>query len=104
MRLLLPLVALGAACSATPALADHILNLNVPYETRGDCESAVAQFATTDRESVLERFPNFFNRNGDVASFLTRAFPCEYNPSDQNWYIKDRRGVVLGSEWFLKKP
>ena len=104
MRVLLPLIALGAACSAAPALADHILHLDVAYPTRGACESAAARFARDDRAVLLDRFPNFFTRNGDVASFLARAFPCEYDSADRNWYIQDRRIEVLNSDWFLRKP
>lgn len=104
MRAFLPLIALAAAATAAPALADHILNLETPYPTRGACESAAAQFATDDRASLLDRFPNFFSRNGDVAAFLARAFPCEYDSADGNWYIQDRRVETLNSEWFLRRP
>jgi hypothetical protein len=104
MRNLLYPVAIGALAFATPAMADHILNLDTPYPTRGACESAVAQFSAGDRDSLLDRFPNFFSRPGDVASFLTRAFNCEYDPAEQAWFITDSRGEILASEWFLRRP
>ncbi|ANY21180.1 hypothetical protein A6F68_02688 [Tsuneonella dongtanensis] len=104
MRLATITFALAATALATPALANHILNLDTPYASRGACEAAVAQFSAEDREMLLDRFPTFFHRNGDVASFLTRAFTCEFESAEQAWFIHDHRGEILASEWFQRKP
>lgn len=104
MRYLKAALALGAFAVAAPAAADHINNLDTPYASRGACESAIAQFAAEDGPILLQRFPQFFSRRGDVASFLTRAFSCDYDPAGQAWFITDRRVEVLTSEWFLRRP
>ncbi|MCT2559787.1 hypothetical protein N0B51_12445 [Tsuneonella sp. YG55] len=104
MRYLTPALALGALFVGAPAMANHLNNLETPYASRGACESAIAQFAAEDAPSLLERFPNFFSRRGDVSSFLTRAFSCDYDPVEQAWFITDRRLEILTSDWFLRKP
>lgn len=104
MRYLSAALALGALAIATPAMAEHINHLDTPYASRGACESAIAKFAAEDGPSLLLRFPQFFSRRGDVASFLTRAFSCDYDPAEQAWFITDRRIEVLTSEWFLRRP
>jgi len=88
---------------SNPAPAHHIENLNTPYPTRGACESAVADFNNDDWDMLLDRFPNFFSSKGEVASFLTRAFPCERNGADGQWYIQDERVETLNSDWFLRR-
>ena len=98
----LGLFAAALVTMAAPASANHIFNLAVPFATRGACEAAVADYSSDDRAMLLVRFPDLFDSNGDVASFLTRAFPCE-RESDGNWYIQDRRVDVLSSDWFLRK-
>lgn len=40
---------------------------------------------------------------GELRSFLNRAFTCELNEGDGQWYIKDHRLEVLGSEWFQRR-
>jgi len=87
---------------STNAPAHHLENLNTPYESRGACESAVADFNSDDWDMLLERFPDFFSSHGEVASFLTRAFPCEQG-GDGNWYIQNRLAQTLGSDWFLRR-
>ncbi len=104
MRSITAALAMGTLALAMPAMAHHIDNLDTPYASRGACQSAVAELSAEDREMLLERFPNFFSRNGDVASFLNRAFTCDYNPGEQAWFITDRRVEILNSEWFLRKP
>lgn len=96
-------LALLAAAFASPASASHIFNLDTPYPSRGACESAVAAFGNADRDRLLESFPNFFSSEGEVASFLTRAFPCELDPSDGQWYIGDYRAAVIRSDWFQRR-
>lgn len=85
----------------TPAKAGHLANLNTAYSSRGDCEAAVADFNSDDAETLLNAFPGFFDNYGDVASFLTRAFPCE--ASDDDWFIRDRRIQVLNSDWYTRR-
>jgi hypothetical protein len=103
MKTLWIVAALAFLSAAGPAFADHLQNLETPYASRGACESAVADFNSNDRDMLLDRFPNFFSNEGEVASFLTRAFPCELNDSNGQWYIQDRRLEVLTSDWYLRR-
>jgi hypothetical protein len=93
-------IALGALTIATPALAGQLDNLDTPYASRGQCESANAGFSNEVRDSLLDQFPNFFDSEGDVQSFLTRAFTCELNEADGQWYIHDHRFEVINSDWY----
>jgi hypothetical protein len=93
-------IAVGMLMIAGPAFAGQLDNLGTPYPSRGACESANAGFSNEVRDSLLEQFPNFFDSEGDVQSFLTRAFPCELDPADGNWYIRDQRLAVLTSDWY----
>lgn len=95
---------LGALAIAAPAMANHINNFDTPYSSRGACESAMARFAAEDADTLPDRFPEYFGRRGDVASFLTRAFTCDYDSAAQAWFITDRRVEILTSDWFLRKP
>jgi len=88
---------------STNAPAHHLDNLDTPYPSRGACEAAVADFNSDDRDMLLERFPNFFSSNGEVASFLTRAFPCEQSDADGQWYIQNRLAETLSSDWYLRR-
>ena len=103
MKIISLLVGIAALTTAGPAFAGQLENLNTPYPTRGACESANAGFSNEIRDSLLDNFPNFFASEGEVASFLTRAFPCELNASDGQWYIKDHRLQVLTSDWYLRR-
>ena len=96
-------IAIGMLMVAGPAFAGQLENLDTPYASRGECESANAGFSNEVRDSLLEQFPNFFHSEGDVQSFLTRAFTCELDPSDGNWYIRDHRFDVIGSEWYQRR-
>ena len=104
MRIITVAISLAAFAVGTPVLAAHLDNLTTPYASRGACEGQVAQFNAEVRDGLLDSFPQFFSRNGDVASFLTRAFTCEYDPSLDAWFIRDHRGEVLFSDWFQNKP
>jgi len=94
------LIAIGTLVIASPCFAGQLENLDTPYGSRGACESANAGFSNEVRDSLLEQFPNFFYNEGDVASFLTRAFTCELNGSDNQWYIHDHRFDVINSDWY----
>ena len=96
-------IAVGLLMAASPALAGQLDNLDTPYASRGACESANAGFSNEVRDGLLAQFPNFFDSEGDVQSFLTRAFPCEIDSSDGNWYIRDRRFAVLNSDWYQNR-
>ena len=100
-KLLAPL-AVATLVLATPAAASHFLNPG-PYVSRGDCEAEKAELSNEDRDGLLERFPQLFSSRGEVRSFLNRAFTCELNPADEQWYLIDRRLEILESEWFLRR-
>ena len=102
MKLLI-IAAIAAIGVATPAAAAHLDNLDTPYASRGACESAVAGFNSDVRGELLDNFPAFFSSEGEVSSFLTRAFPCEFNQADGNWYIQDDRLEVLTSDWYQQR-
>jgi|SRR5215207_10790844 len=100
MKTVSVLAGIGMIALAGSASAAHLDNLDTPYESRGACESAVAGFNSEVRGPLLDSFPAFFSSEGDVSSFLTRAFPCEINGSDGQWYIQDHRFEVLTSDWY----
>jgi hypothetical protein len=97
----LAILAVGALMVGAPAAANHIFNPG-PYPTYSDCEVASAQMSNDDMDSLLDRFPNLFSNDGEVRSFLTRAFRCEVAPDGQ-WYIVDHRQEVIGSDWFQRR-
>jgi hypothetical protein len=103
MKKLLTMAGAVATAMTSPAFAHHLDNLDTPYATRGACEAAVADFNNDDWDMLLDRFPGFFSSQGEVASFLTRAFPCELNESDGKWYIQSQFGQVLHTEWYLRR-
>jgi hypothetical protein len=103
MKRLFFVTTLAALSIAAPASASHFLNLNVPYDSRGACQAAVADFNIDDRERLLDTFPEFFDSLGDVESFLNRAFSCEIDAASDQWFIKDGRGAVLSSDWYLRR-
>ena len=95
-------VALGALVAGAPAWAHHIEFLDIPFDSRGQCEAASARLSAGDKEYLLEISPQFFDTVGDVESFLTRAFSCERH-ADGAWYITDHRVEVLESDWFAQR-
>lgn len=99
-RALILAAAIAAAAAGTPASAHHLQNLDTPYASRGECESTVAHFNQDDIDMLLQNFPTFFSTQGDVESFLTRAFPCELNSEDGQWYIQNDLAATLGSDWY----
>ena len=102
-RILIFTAAIASIPATTPASAHHLQNLQTPYASRGACESTVADFNSDDWDMLLQAFPDFFSSQGEVASFLTRAFPCERSESDGEWYIQNDLGQVLQSDWYLRR-
>ena len=102
MKTILILAAgLAAVSVGSPTAAHHLQNLDTPYASRGECEATVAHFNADDWDMLLAQFPTFFSTQGDVASFLTRAFPCEQG-GDGNWYIRNHLAETLSSDWYLR--
>ena len=91
---------LGSLAVSSPALAH---DTETAFPTRGACESASAAMSNDERDWVLASFPDLFRSGGDVSSFLTKAFTCDRNPSDGQWYISDHIADVLGSDWYLHR-
>ena len=103
MKAILTLAGLAAITIATPAAAQHLATLNTPYPTRGECEAAMASFNDDVRDRLVEFFPNLFASEGEAASYITRAFTCELNPSTGEWFIRDHRAEVIASDWFQRR-
>jgi hypothetical protein len=92
---------IGTLAIVSPATANHAFNPG-PYESRGECEAVRADLSNNDRW-LLEANPHLFSSWGEVRSFLNRAFTCEIDETDGNWYLEDHRAEVLASEWFLRR-
>jgi len=90
----------GTLVVPTTAMAH---DTGTPFPTRGACESASAAMSIDETDWVLASFPDLFDSRGDVSSFLTRAFTCDRNPTDGQWYISDHIADVLGSDWYLHR-
>ena len=103
MKVLFVLAGLGAIAIAAPAAAQHLANLNTPYPTRGACESAMASFNDDVRDRLVDFFPNLFASEGEAASYITRAFTCELNTANDQWYIRDHRAEVIASDWYQRR-
>jgi len=91
---------LGALAVAGPVAAHHVEYLDVPFDSRGECEAFSAQLRNDDRAYLEQLNPQVFQTAGDVNSFLSRAFTCELSDVDGEWYITDHRLDVINSEWF----
>lgn len=87
---------------ASPASASHRGNLEVPFDSRGECQAALQNLNVTD-DFLLAARPDLFSSEGEVQSFLRRAFNCESNRGDGKWYIVDHGAEVLASEWFQRR-
>ncbi|WP_156029770.1 hypothetical protein [Sphingomonas sp. URHD0057] len=85
----------------SPAHANHVLHLDDPFASRGACE-VERNALSNDDDFLIDLFPDLFSSEGEVRSFLNRAFPCELR-ADGNWYITDHRVEVLGSDWFARR-
>ena len=102
IKRLVPAIALAMLVSA-PAAANHLLDLDHPYPTRGACEAATAEIDNFDRNGLLQRFPDLFETRGDTRAFITGAFTCERDEDDGQWYITDHLQERLNSDWFLRR-
>jgi len=103
MKTISILTGLAAIVAASPAFSNHLLGNHTPFPSRGACESFAAEgLSFVERDALLDAFPQFFNSEGDVTSFLTRAWTCELNEDDGQWYIGDHRFDVLNSDWYQR--
>jgi hypothetical protein len=93
-------LAIGTVVLASPAFANHPGYTGTPYDSRGACE-VQRNALSNDDDWLLDAFPDVFSSEGEVRSFLTRAFTCEL--SGDQWYITDHRIEVLQSDWFLRR-
>lgn len=94
------LMLVGSASIATAAIAHDTAT---PFPSRGACESASAGMSKDESGWLLDTFPQFFDTKGEVASFLTRAWTCDRNPADGQYYITDHVEQTLNSDWFQKR-
>ena len=94
-------IAIGGLLIAAPAAANHVFHLEDPFPSRGACE-VERQHLSNDDDFLSDVFPDLFSSEGEVRSFLNRAFPCELR-DDGNWYITDHRIEVLDSHWFERR-
>jgi hypothetical protein len=67
----------GTAVSAHPT--------DIPFQTRGDCESAYAASSKLDRERLLALglVPN----QGAAQKTFNETFRCEYDAEEDAWFI-----------------
>lgn len=93
-------LAVSAVVVVSPAAANHIQYLNTPFSNLGACEAQRASLSNDD-DFLLDAFPQLFSSEGEVRSFLNRAFKCEQRGSD--WYITDHRIEVIQSDWFQRR-
>ena len=93
---------LGAGVVSAPVSANHVLNPGATFDSRGECESALAELDNIDGKGLPQRFPDVFDTSGEARSFITRAFTCDLG-SDGRWAVTDRRLEVLTSEWWLRR-
>lgn len=60
----------------------------IAYDTRGECESASAQYSNDERR---HRKADGTQDPDDANRFFHETFDCEKNPNDGKWYIVDQR-------------
>lgn len=70
------------------------------YPSRGACESASAHMSNSEQDWLLETFPDLFSSPGEASSFLAKAWTCDRNAADGQFYITDHIEEVLASEWY----
>jgi hypothetical protein len=64
---------------------------DIPYDTRGECEAAYAQFSKLDRERLVEM--GIFDTNGEAQRTFNEIFACEYDEELDAWFIADLRQI-----------
>lgn len=89
----------GAALLAT-ATAATAHDTTTAFGSRGDCEAASASMSNAEKDWLVATFPDLFDTTGEAASFLTKAWTCDANPSDGQYYITNHIEEILGSRWF----
>ena len=95
------MILLAGALGVPTAAMAH--DTETPFPTRGACKSASAAMSNDENSWLLATFPDLFDTTGEAASFLTKAFTCDRNPSDGQYYITGHIEQVLGSEWFQRR-
>jgi hypothetical protein len=100
IKLFIAAAAVGAFVAATPAAANHVFHLNDPFPSRGACQAETSALSNDD-DWLLDAFPQLFSSEGEVRSFLNRAFKCE--PRGDEWFITDHRVEVINSDWFQRR-
>ena len=100
MRKLSILAGMASMFVATTAAAH---DTETAFASRGACEAASAQMSNGEQDWLLETFPDLFSSSGEASSFLTRAWTCDLNPTDGQYYIKDHIEEVLGSDWYQRR-
>jgi hypothetical protein len=100
MERMMALAALGLL-GVPSAAAAH--DTETPFPSRGACESASAAMSNAEKDWLIATFPDLFDTTGEAASFLTKAWTCDQNASDGQWYIVNHIGEVLGSRWFEQR-
>ena len=93
-------IAVGSLAMSTAAAAH---DTETPFPSRGACESASAAMSNAEKDWLLVAFPDLFDTTGEAASFLTRAWTCDQNSSDGQWYIVNHIDEILGSQWFQRR-
>lgn len=80
---------LFTAAAATGPVAAH--DFTATYTSQGQCERAWAQMNKVDRDFLPSFRPDLFTTHGDVMRYLTKYVTCEYDPTEEVWYIADNR-------------
>jgi len=99
LRKLLMAIGAGTIGLAGPAFADHIFYIDIPFDSRGECEAQTAELDNGDREWLSEA--NGLS-DGEIRSMLKRAWTCEIG-ADGQWYIIDHRVEILSGEWWQRR-
>jgi hypothetical protein len=100
MKTVKALAVLATLLVASPALAH---DTETAFATRGACESASAGMSNAEKDWLVATFPDLFDTTGEAASFLTRAWTCDLNSSDGQYYIVDHIDEILGSRWYQQR-
>ena len=76
--------ALAAGLSVSGIALAH--PTTIPYDTRGECEAAYAEFSKFDRERLVEM--GVFDSLGEAQRTFNEIFRCEYDESLDLWFIE----------------